>query len=200
MIEPKVHDIPIIQGSQFQLGFHWYGGGLSCAEIEAVTVGCPTIITITGHGLPSLSPTPIRIRNVQGARNLNTGNKDCDMILATYIDADNFSVKIDTTLQRYKAGTGSIEWYMPKALTGWTAEMQLREKIDDVTPLVSLTSGAGDITISLPDARIVFTIPTVTTEGLDFNEGVYDLELIDPAGEATRLLEGKATLSKEVTR
>jgi hypothetical protein len=200
MIIPKQYDIEIKQGSQYQDAFHWYGGGILCASIEDVTVGCPTIIKVTGHGLPAISETPIYIRNVRGARALNTGSLECDMIKALYDDVDNFSVKVDTGNQRYKAGSGSIEWYQPKDLTGWTARMQIREKIDDTAPLVSLTSGAGDITISLPDARIVFIIATSVTEELDFVEGVYDLELVDPAGEAKTLLEGKVTLRKEVTR
>lgn len=200
MIQPKVHDLYIKQGSIYEEGFHWYGGGIACADIDSVTVGCPTNVRVTGHGLPSLSDTPIYIRNVQGARALNTGKNECDMVLATYADADNFTVKTDTGHQRYKAGSGSIEWYMPKPLTGWSARMQIREKLGDDTPLVSITSAAGDITISIPDARIVFTIDTATTEGLDFIEGVYDLELVNPAGEATRVLEGKVFLSKEVTR
>jgi hypothetical protein len=200
MIEPKIHDLLVKQGSIYEEGFHWYGGGKICANIENVTVGCPTNIQVTDHGLPSISPTPIHIRNVRGARALNTGDTECDMVLATYVDDDNFTIDIDTGNQRYKANSGSIEWYQPKNLTSWTAELQIREKIDDAVPLVTLTSGGGDITISIPDARIVFTIDTVTTEGLDFIEGVYDLELIDPAAEATRVLEGKVFLSKEVTR
>ena len=200
MIVPKEHDIEIKQGSQFQDAFHWYGGGILCASIEAVTEGCPTIVQVTGHGLPSISETPIYIRNVRGARSLNSGSLECDMAKATYVDVDNFSVKVDTGNERYKSDSGSIEWYQPKDLTDWTARMQIREKIDDIAPLVSLTSDAGDIVISIPDARITFTIGTTTTEGLDFVEGVYDLELVDPAGEAITLLEGKVTLRKEVTR
>jgi hypothetical protein len=78
--------------------------------------------------------------------------------------------------------------------------MQIRENITDTAPLVSLTSAAGDISINTTDGRVTFTIDTATTEGLDFTEGVYDLELVDPSGEATRLLEGVVTLNKEVTR
>ena len=200
MTEPKHWDIEIKQGAKFQEAFHWYGGGKKCQSIENVTVGHPTIITATAHGLPAVSNTPISIMNVQGARALNTGPNLCDRIEATYIDADTFSVDIDTGNQRYKAGTGSFEWHQPKALAGWSARMQIRDDINDDTPLVSLTSAAGDISISQQDARITFTIATAVTEGLDFVEGVYDLELVDPSDEATRVLEGTVTLSKEVTR
>jgi hypothetical protein len=200
MTEPKKHDIVIKQGAKYQDAFHWYGGGKKCQAIENVTVGHPTIITATAHGLPTVSDTPISIMNVYGARNLNTGTMECDRVKATVIDADTFSVDVDTGYQRYKAGTGSFEWYQPKALSGYTAQMQIREQLEDVTPLISLSSQAGDIVISVQDARITFTIATAVTEQLDFSSGVYDLELIDTNGEATRLLEGNVTLSKEVTR
>lgn len=199
MTTPKVHDIVIKQGAQYQDAFHWYGE-LQCQSIENVQVGHPTLITITSHGMPAVSDTPIRIMNVKGARALNTGERECDRILATYVDANTFSVKVDTTHQRYKAGTGAIEWNIPKTLNGWSARMQIREDIDDETALVDLTSDDNEISISVLDARVTFTIATAITETLDFVEGVYDLELVDPNGEATRLLEGKVTLSKEVTR
>jgi len=199
MLEPKIHDIEIKQGAQYQDAFHWYGGGKVCASIENVIVGCPTQITITGHTLPSVSKTPIRIRNVRGARDLNTGEQDCDMVEATWIDANTFSVDIDTGNQTYKAGSGSIEWFKPKVVTGYTARMQIREKLTDTVALVSLVSPA-DIVINVADAKITFTIDTTATTALDFIQGVYDLELVDPSGAATRLLQGKVTLNKEVTR
>ena len=206
MTIPKIENIEIIQGSQFIKALHWYGGGKAYDTIENVTVGFPTVITVTGHGLPSASPTPIHIGGVKGtARVLNTLNakgegKECDLVEATYIDDDSFSIPVPTVGKSYNAGSGYIEWNQPKDLTGWTAAMQIREDIDDTTPLVDLTSVAGDITINIPDAKITVIIATSVTEALDFVEGVYDLELIDTSGETTRILEGKATLSEEVTR
>lgn len=198
---PKYEDIEIIQGSQFVKSIHWYGGGKVYDTIDGVTVGHPTVITVTGHGLPSISKTPISIGGVKGsAKVLNTGEDECDMVLATHIDANSFSVPIPTVGKVYEANTGYIEWYSPKDLTNFTARMQIRASVDSTDTLVSLTSGGGDIVISLPDAKITMTIATAVTETLDFDTAVYDLELVDSSGEATRILEGEVTLSKEVTR
>lgn len=198
---PKVEDIEIIQGARFLKSLHWYGGGKTYDTIDDVTVGHPTIIQVTSHGLPSASPTPIIIGGVKStARVLNTGTRECDMVQATYIDNNTFSVPVPTVGKVYEANSGYIEWYTPKDLTNYSARMQIRENIDDTTPLVSLTSGAGDITISLTDARITVIVATAITETLDFVEGVYDLEMVDVNDEATRILEGKVTLRDEVTR
>lgn len=43
-------------------------------------------------------------------------------------------------------------------------------------------------------------VPAVETEKLKFQEGVYDLELIDTNGFVTRILEGSFYVDFEVTR
>jgi len=200
MTEPRIEDLVIYQGAQFQHAWHWYGGGKVVKAIEDLTPGCPTVIQITGHGLPSTSKTPVLIDDVKGAHNVNVGKDKCDAVLATYIDVDNFSVEANTQNQKYKAGTGCVIYYLPSNLTGWIARMQIRERINDTTPIVDLTSGAGDIVINVTDARITVTVATAVTETLDFAQAVYDLELVDPSGEAVNIAMGKVSLVKNVTR
>jgi hypothetical protein len=200
MTEPKVKDLTIIQGSQFQDFVNWYGGGKVIQEIENLVPGCPTTITVTGHGLPSSSETPIMVDGVKGARNANTGLCKADAVPATYVDADTFTIEAHTRSQLYRAGTGCIVWYLPKNVAGWTAEMHIRQSRSDDTALVELTSVGGDIVISPSDARVTFTIATAVTTLLDFTQAVYDLELIDGDGEVTRIMEGNVYLHKEVTR
>jgi len=77
--------------------------------------------------------------------------------------------------------------------------MDIRDAIDDTTTLVSLTS-PGDITITLATAEIEMVIDATATAALDFDEAVYDLELIDSSSVVTRLVYGNVALSKEVTR
>ena len=186
----------INQGSTFDKKFNWYGGGRIFREIEDVTEGCPTRITITAHGLPSGADTPVYIEDVKGARSLNSGGKE---VVATYVDVDNFDVDIGTRGESYKTGSGCIYYYVPKNLAGWTARMDIRDAIDDTTTLVSLTS-PSDIVIDTATAEIQVIIAASVTAALDFDEGVYDLELEDGSGNVTRLLEGTITFSKEVTR
>lgn len=192
-------NLSIIQGATFDKTINWYGGGKVCKAIEGVTSGCPTLITITGHGLPTVSDTPVFIDHVKGAKSLNTKGK---ATAATYVDADSFYVDKDTYEETWEVGTGHVTWYAPRDLTGYTARMQIRPSVASETIILSLTS-PDDIIITTNDAGIQIVIAASVTETLDFDSAVYDLELENPALSPPyvhRLVEGEVTLLKEVTR
>lgn len=192
-------DLTIIQGATFRRTLNWYGGGLLCKAIEAVTEGCPTVVTVTSHGLPSISTTPVFIHDVKGAYGLNTDKKSA---IATYIDPNTFSVNVSTNNQTWVDGTGSVTFYAPTDLTGYTAEMHIRVTRGSTTTVLELTSAGGDITFTAADGGIHIHIDAATTAGLDFDNAVYDLELTDASGsgDVTRVAEGTVKLHKEVTR
>jgi hypothetical protein len=78
--------------------------------------------------------------------------------------------------------------------------MQVRETYSSSTSIVSLTSGAG-ITLGGAAGTIAIVISATTTAALTAPfSGVYDLELVSAGGVVTRLLQGAATVSPEVTR
>lgn len=189
-------NITIVQGATFDKTINWYGGGKVCKEIEAVSEGCPTLVTITNHGLPSVSDTPVFVDHVKGAKSLNSKGK---AVTATYVDANTFYVDADTVDETWTSGTGLVTWYAAKDLTGWSARMHIREDIDDVASIVELVSPT-DITISTNDAGIRIVITATATAAFDFDNAVYDLELEDPSGFVVRLVEGDVTFKKEVTR
>ncbi len=86
-------------------------------------------------------------------------------------------------------------------LTGYTARLQIRESIDSPTPLYSLTTDpGGGITINGPDGQITITIPAATSTAWDWRYGVYNLELVNGAGDVDRLLKGEVEVDREVTR
>jgi hypothetical protein len=190
-----VTDLTIQQGATFQKTVHWYGGGKVCKEVSAIETGCPTVLTVTGHGMPQ-GDTPVTL-SARGAKELDTKNK---RVIASYIDANTISVPINTLGKTYSRAYVAVHYYAPKNLTNYTARMQIREDIEDASPLISLTSVAGDIVIDTANAGITVTIAADDTEDLDFDEAVYDLELEDVNGVVTRLLEGSVFLSDEVTR
>ena len=192
----KRDNIIIEQGATFIKVVNWYGGGKVIREIDDVTVGCPTRVTVAAHGMPANYDTPVFISEVRGARSLNSDGA----VLATYVDANNFDVEAHTRDEVYVADTGCVVYYAPKTLTSWIARMDIRENLDDTTTLVSLTSVGGDIVINTTTAQITITITATVTAALDFDEGVYDLELEDDSGNVTRLLYGDVAFNKEVTR
>jgi len=85
-------------------------------------------------------------------------------------------------------------------LTGYGARMQVRETYSSTSSIVSLTNGSG-ITLGGSAGTIAIVISATTTAALTAPfSGVYDLELVSAGGVVTRLLQGAATVSPEVTR
>ncbi len=86
-------------------------------------------------------------------------------------------------------------------LTGLAARMHLRPKVDSATVLLEMTTDNGRITLTDPGI-IEWALGADVTADLDFSSAVYDLEIYDPLDDTVvdRLLEGKVTLKKEVTR
>jgi hypothetical protein len=101
----------------------------------------------------------------------------------------------------------------PVDLSGYTARMQIRPSVDSSTTYLSITNtlsndGTGlnltpeSASVVLPrtSGSIGLFISAASSSNLNFAEGVYDIELQSNGGIVTRLLEGLAKLSKEVTR
>lgn len=85
-------------------------------------------------------------------------------------------------------------------LTGYSARMQVRETYSSASTVVSLTNGSG-ITLGGATGTIAILISATTTAALTAPfSGVYDLELVSAGGVVTRLLQGAATVTPEVTR
>jgi hypothetical protein len=90
--------------------------------------------------------------------------------------------------------------YTPVDLTGCTARMQVRAKIDATTPLLTLTTENGGISLGGTAGTIELLIDADDTAALTWTSGVYDLEIVYPGGQVTRLAYGSVTVSPEVTR
>lgn len=97
------------------------------------------------------------------------------------------------------------ETFIPFDLSGYTARMQVRRTLESTTTMVNLTStvdGSGNgITmqpLGVANAMKIYMTDeltaTITTSGL------YDLEIINAAGEVSRVLQGQFNLNPEVTR
>jgi len=85
-------------------------------------------------------------------------------------------------------------------LTGYTAAMQLRKTVSSATASLSLSSPSSGIVITGVTGLINITITATQTTALLPDLYVYDLEITSGAGVVTRLIEGSAIVSAEVTR
>jgi hypothetical protein len=85
-------------------------------------------------------------------------------------------------------------------LTGYTAALQIRDTYADSTTDLSLTSPSGGITITGATGTIAITATAVQTAAIAAGTYVYDLEITSSGGIVTRLIQGKISLSPQVTR
>ncbi len=94
----------------------------------------------------------------------------------------------------WKDGAGE-----PMDLTGYTARMHVRGKIADTTTLLELTTENGRIILGGALGTVRLHLTATDTAAITWSEGVYDLELVN-GSYVKRFLEGKISVSKEVTR
>jgi len=85
-------------------------------------------------------------------------------------------------------------------LTGYTAALQIRDTYADSTTDLSLTSPSGGITITGATGTIAITATAVQTAAIAAGTYVYDLEITSSGGIVTRLIQGKISVSPQVTR
>jgi len=88
----------------------------------------------------------------------------------------------------------------PINLTGYSARMQVRRKVSSTTALLTFTTTNGAITLGGVAGTIDIVGSATVTDDVTGCCGVYDLELVAPSGIVTRLIQGNATISPEVTR
>ncbi|WP_440066430.1 hypothetical protein [Streptosporangium sp. OZ121] len=100
---------------------------------------------------------------------------------------------VDRALRWLKQG-------IPVDLTGFTARMEIRDRPGGVL-LYRLSTADGTLSVGGADnlGAIGIHIPADVTSAWEWRSGVYDLELVSPAGVVTRLLQGSVTVSPEVT-
>lgn len=83
----------------------------------------------------------------------------------------------------------------PFDLTGYTAEIQIRESVDSATPALTITP-----TITPLEGSISFELSAEQTAALTNSKYVYALEIYGPDNLVIRLAEGGVFVSPEVVR
>ena len=92
--------------------------------------------------------------------------------------------------------TGDTPWN----LTGYTAAMQFRLTTTSAVAAISLTQASG-ITITGATGNLAIRATAAQTGALDDSAKYdYDLEITSSAGVVTRLIQGVASVSSQVTR
>lgn len=188
----------IYQGSTFREIFRWESQTKQYANITTISKAAPCVITAPNHTVPV--NWRIRVTGVTGMKEINSTGTD-SYYLATAVDTNTITInQINSSgFSNYTSG-GIVEWNAPVPITGYSAQMQIRETIDSTTTIAELTSTNGGILINPTEYTIIINIPASTTRQFSFPTAVYSLELTDPNGVVTTFLTGSMTLVPEITR
>lgn len=81
-------------------------------------------------------------------------------------------------------------------ITGCTVAAMIRETYADTNPAATFLCDIPTGT----DGKIQISLTPTQTSALQFERGVYDIELTYPGGTKDRVLMGNVVISKEVTR
>lgn len=87
----------------------------------------------------------------------------------------------------------------PIDLTGCKARMQVCEAVDAPVVLLELTTENSRISLGGVDGTVDLLVDADSTAAINWDSGIFDLEIVHPGNEVTRLAEGSCYVSPEVT-
>jgi hypothetical protein len=199
-MQPAKLNYKIYEGSTFQETFRWESQTKSYAQISAISKAAPCVITTSSvHSCPV--NWRVRVTGVGGMKEINTvGDDQYYLVTAKTSNTVTLNQINSANYTTYTSG-GILEWNTPIDLTGYTAQMQIRETLDSTNFIHELTSASGGgISIDTTDYTITINIPANVTRNFDFATAVYSLELTNSSGAVTTFVTGNLTLVKEITR
>lgn len=196
MAAPAKINFKLYQGSTFNEVLRWESSTKVYKPITSITQAAPVVVTATAHGVPT--GWRIKITNAGGMKEINSSET---YHIATKLTDNTLELNAINSLgyTAYTSG-GVIEYNAPVNLTGYTARMQLRNKIEDTTAIAEYTTVNGKLVIDTANSTITILVPATDTALYTFSTAVYSLELVSATGVVTPFANGTITLIKEVTR
>jgi hypothetical protein len=198
-MEPAKISYKIYQGSTFQETLRWESETKQYAPISGITQAAPCVITTSAtHTIPL--NWRVRVSGVSGMKDINT-IADTDYYLVTGKTGTTVTLN-QVNSAGYGAYTsgGILSWNMPVPLTGYSAQMQIRETLESPTVIAELTTANGGIVIDSVNYTITMNLSAALTSTFDFDVAVYSMELTDNQNNVFQFLNGSISLVKEVTR
>ncbi|MGH8443833.1 MAG: hypothetical protein ACREVL_01145 [Solimonas sp.] len=196
-------NLEILRGRTFSKVLRWGQPRLAYREIAAATRAAPCILTTAApHGLPD--GWTFTVSNAKGMSELNS-QQDCGgptrQYQATVIDTTTVEIN-DLNAAGYPAYTGGgvMTYHVPVDLDGYEAELQVRPFVESQDVLLSLSTTDGGIVLDNDLKTITLQLGAVDSAALDWEEGVYDLELRSAGGVVLPVAYGSVKVCPEVTR
>lgn len=195
MAAPIKLNLKVYQGSTFTQVLRWESATKVYVPITDIIKSAPVVITAVNHNIPV--GWRARVTNAGGMKEINL--IDYQTVTNTTADTVTFNQVNSLGFTAYTSG-GVLEYNQPVSLLGYTARMQIREKLGSTTVLHELTTQNSGIIFDNVYKTITLSIPDEITTTLAFTTGVYTLEFINTGGEVRNFAKGSVSLDREVTR
>lgn len=88
---------------------------------------------------------------------------------------------------------------VPVDLNGFVARMMLRTTTEAASPTVSLSTVDGTMSVTTA-GQIILNYSAPSSSAVTAATYLYDMELQSPSGNVRRLVQGRAVVSREITR
>lgn len=192
-------NLRIRQGGTYRKPFRWEAEPFIYRQITGISNSAPCNITCVGHGL-----LPDQLFTVQAVKGLTELNEKVpltreDWRRATVVDADHIQInRVNSSEFKAYISGGNIRYRSVADLTGYTATMQIKDKIGG-NVLYTLSTALGNLVIDPVLQLISIVIPDEVTATFNWKKGVYDIQLESPAGISIPYLHGEVFVSYEVT-
>ena len=194
MASPTKLNLKVYQGSTFRETLRWESALKVYAPITNISKTAPMVVTAANHGAPV--GWRVKINGALGMKEANTS----DYLVASEVTTTTVTFNsINSLGYTTYTGGGVLEYNEPVDLTGYTARMQIREKVTSETVLETLTTSNGKILINNTSKTISMILSAATTEAYTWKTGVYSLEM-EKDGVVVPLIYGSVAVEREVTR
>lgn len=185
-------EILIQKGKTFSLVVRWETEPIVRKAITAISLatGAPRL-TISSHGIPDgWNGT---VYGVEGMKQIN----DVGVQQLTVIDANTIELNgvtpVDDNGKMWPAYTsgGFVKFYTPQSLAGYTARMDIKDKIGGTvwasSEIADTPYDIVGITVDDATKTITLVIEPDDTAALTAKRGVADLEMVSSGGVVTKL-------------
>jgi hypothetical protein len=201
---PQIARVPltIVQGASANFVFRWATGRRMYADISAVPDLAPLTIAAVAHGIVA-DAWPVLLTDMGGINELNS---NCEFRRAVIVDVDTLRFDdINAKFAGAYTSGGTVTYFQPVDLTGYTARMQIRPTQPSETVLEEITTSdarlpAMGIVLTNATKRIDLLFEAAVTELYTWVSGVYMLELVAAGGEVYTIAQGPVRVVPEVTR
>jgi len=194
MVTPTKVNLKIYKGTTFAKVLRWESSIKVYAPISNISKAAPVVITASSHGIPEGWRT--KITGALGMKEINT----TEYVVASQVTANTIVVNsINSLGYTTYTGGGILEYNQPIDLNGYTAKMQIRQKLTSDTVLEELSTTNNRIVLDNVNKTITLILTPVITADLSFTRAVYSLQM-EKNGTVTSLIYGDIVAEQEVTR